>query len=39
MSGDLISWIWRLSAAGSAEKPGRASTLSGRNFLPHQEPM
>src|SRR5712691_2692310 len=38
MSGDLISRRKPSRTAGMAAKPGRAATLAGTNFLPHQEP-
>ena len=39
ISADLISCSSWLRTAGSACQPGRAATFSGRNFLPHQEPI
>src|SRR5262249_22482574 len=38
MSGDLISRRKPSRTAGTSAKPGRAATLAGTNFLPHQEP-
>src|SRR5262249_31750055 len=38
MSGDLISRTKLSRTAGTSAKPGRAATLAGANFLPHQEP-
>src|ERR1700741_2755260 len=38
MSGDLISRTKLSRTAGTSAKPGRAATLAGTNFLPHQEP-
>src|SRR5439155_688068 len=39
MMGDLISGSSRSRTAGMSAQPDRAATLSGRNFLPHHEPM
>src|SRR6202035_1505242 len=39
ISGDLISWSAPRCTAGMRSKPGRLTTFSGRNFLPHHEPM
>src|SRR5207253_1626741 len=36
---DLISYMCSYCTAGVRSKPARASTRSGRNFLPHHEPM
>jgi hypothetical protein len=39
MSADLISNSWPFLTAFTLSQPGRAATFSGRNFLPHQEPI
>ncbi len=39
ISGDLISCSSPSRTAWIAAQPGRAATRSGRNFLPHHEPM
>ena len=39
ISGDLISCSSPSRTAGTSAQPGRAATFSGRNFLPHHEPM
>ncbi len=39
MIGDLISYSAPFRTAGIRSKPGRIVTFSGRNFLPHHEPM
>jgi hypothetical protein len=39
MSVDLTSRSQPVATAGTSAKPGRAATLAGTNFLPHQEPM
>src|SRR6185437_1431676 len=39
ISVDLISRNQPVATAGTWVKPGRAATLAGTNFLPHQEPM
>src|SRR5262249_51377077 len=38
MSGDLISRRKPSRTAGTSANPGRAATLAGTNFLPHQVP-
>src|SRR5207342_2798869 len=38
ITGDLISCSSPSRTAGMASHPGRATTFSGRNFLPHHEP-
>jgi hypothetical protein len=35
----LISYSALFRTAGISPKPGRVATFSGRNFLPHHEPM
>src|SRR5664280_56907 len=39
ISVDLISRSQPVATAGTWEKPGRAATRAGTNFLPHQEPI
>src|SRR6185437_6439727 len=39
ISVDLTSRSQPVATAGTWAKPGRAATLAGTNFLPHQEPM
>src|SRR5262249_18065483 len=39
INGDLISCIAPYFTAGMRSKPGLLASFSGRNFLPHHEPI